>query len=656
MKKIYILTAFLWVVFSNFSFGQNTPTNCTAQFNITPTGNTVQCTPVMMDSLTAHYWSFGDGGSSSIKNPAHTYNVCGTYTIGHYTRQRNPNGVITCSDSAFVSVVIACNTSCNVHASFTSAIVNNQSNVFQFTNTSAAPPSPTPVYSIWNFGDGTPVVTGSGLTNPSHTYTTSGLFNVCLKVISGQTVAGMNCLDSICQTIQVQVPGTNTCNINPTFSIQPSPNQPNVIVFTNTTVQTVANPAISWSFGDSTTGSGNSITHTYNHAGTFSVCMHIAVSSTCIKDTCVTITVTMPTPPPPTPCTIAPGFSWSINQTQSNIITFTNTSTPINTAASVSWNFGDSTTGTGYIATHTYTHAGIYTVCMYVSNSNTCSAYLCQTVTVTLPTNNPCNIVAGFNFQNNPTGASSNTVYFNNQSTPLAATDSITWNFGDGTVSHDINPIHTYANAGTYNVCLVVRKNPTPTGAAPCVSYICHVVTITGSQPCTLASSFTWHRDSINYQTIHFYNTTYIQNTTAAIMWSFGDGTSSTVFSPVHQYSFPGHYYVCLRVQTSPNCVAYYCDSIIVGTPNTSSIPQCQLMPIPNPAHSQVSVNAYLAAAMPINVFVYNAQNVCVKRLTITGVAGNNTIALNVYNLVAGFYTIRLYYGNQFCFARFQKI
>jgi hypothetical protein len=478
---------------------------------------------------------------------------------------------------------------------------------------------------------------------------------VCLKVISGQTVAGMNCMDSICQTIQVQVPGTKTCNIHPTFSIQQSPNQPNVFIFTNTTIQTVANPSISWSFGDSTTGSGNSITHTYTHAGTFTVCMYIGTSASCVRDTCVTVTVTLPPPPPPTPCTISPAFSWFVGQPQSNVITFTNTSTPLNTAAAVNWNFGDSTTGSGATTTHTYTHSGTYNVCMYVANSNTCVAYTCHTITVNVPVTSPCNLVAGFNFQNNPTGSNPNTFYFNNTTQSISLTDSITWNFGDGTVSHDINPVHTYATSGTYNVCLVIVR-PTPAGSPRCVSYVCHTVTISGVQPCNQNTTYSWSVDSLNHQTIHFTNTTFIGTVTANVMWSFGDGTSSNVFSPVHQYAFPGRYYVCLRVQTAPNCVAYHCDTVTVGSTTATGNTQCQLTPIPNPANNQVSVNVYLTAAMPINIFVYNSQNICVARLTQSGVVGNNTVNVNVSNLVAGYYTIRLYYGNQFCFARFQKI
>lgn len=653
MKKVYSILVAAWLIWSQ-AYAQP-GTFCNPQFTVVPNANTVQCNPAMLDSLTTHLWNFGDGGTSTLKSPSHTYNSCSTYTIRHYIETRNPNGVIVCKDSALVTVTLTCNSTCSVQAAFTSATVNNQLNVYQFTNTSTAPPAPTPVYSIWNFGDGSPAVSASGLTSPSHTYTASGLYNVCLKVITGQTTSGLNCVDSICHQIQVQVPNPTPCTLAPSFSVQSTPNQPNVFVFTNTTSTTAANPSISWSFGDSTTAIGNNVTHTYTASGTYWVCMRIAISNTCTKDTCIAITASVPSPPP-TPCSIAPSFSWSANQQHSNVITFTNTSTPINTAASVSWNFGDSTTATGYNVTHTYTHAGTYTICMYVATSNTCNAYTCQTVTVTMPPTTNCNLTANFSVQSNPAGTNPYTAIFNNTSTPLSPADSITWYFGDSTVSHELNPIHTYAAAGTYSVCLVVQQAPTTPGTQPCVSYVCQNLTIAGPQNCSTVASFSWYADTTNQRNIHFVNTTILPSAGASVMWSFGDGTSSTSNNPVHQYAFGGTYYVCLRVQTANNCVAYFCDTIRVGTPNTPTVSQCQLMPIPNPAHNQVSVNVYLPTPMPINIAVYNSMNVCVKRVTRTGVAGNNTLPLNISNLLPGYYTIRVYYGNQFCFARFQKI
>lgn len=49
------------------------------------------------------------------------------------------------------------------------------------------------------------------------------------------------------------------------------------------------------------------------------------------------------------------------------------------------------------------------------------------------------------------------TVTFTNQSTTGFASTTYTWNFGDATTSTQVNPVHTYANNGTYSVSLIAN-------------------------------------------------------------------------------------------------------------------------------------------------------------------------------------------------------
>src|SRR5690554_2773262 len=45
---------------------------------------------------------------------------------------------------------------------------------------------------------------------------------------------------------------------------------------------------------------------------------------------------------------------------------------------------------------------------------------------------------------------------FTNTSTPLATGAIVLWTFGDGNTSTQVSPQHTYAQPGSYEVCLVV--------------------------------------------------------------------------------------------------------------------------------------------------------------------------------------------------------
>lgn len=66
-----------------------------------------------------------------------------------------------------------------------------------------------------------------------------------------------------------------------------------------------------------------------------------------------------------------------------------------------------------------------------------------------------CNMTASFTKTIN-----ASTVTFINTSGNFSVGDSIQWAFGDGMFSYEWNPVHTYNAAGTYNVCLRVKKTP----------------------------------------------------------------------------------------------------------------------------------------------------------------------------------------------------
>ncbi|HHZ64720.1 MAG TPA: PKD domain-containing protein, partial [Flavobacteriales bacterium] len=47
--------------------------------------------------------------------------------------------------------------------------------------------------------------------------------------------------------------------------------------------------------------------------------------------------------------------------------------------------------------------------------------------------------------------------------------------------------------------------------------------------------------------------------------WDFGDATSSTIANPVHSYSYPTDYYVCLTVTDPGGCNTTWCEWVSVG-------------------------------------------------------------------------------------------
>lgn len=473
MKKLYFL---ILLTILSFAKNGNAQINCNAVFTGTVTGNSVAFSNNGIDSNTTHYWNFGDGSSSTTANPVHVYPNCGIYNVYHGTNVNNPNGVSVCQDSTFQTIVIACNTPCGAQAFFTPSVVNNQSNVIEFINGSTTGAGQQ-VICNWIFGDGTSASTQS-IINQVHTYTASGTYNACLVVTSGVFGTSNICSDTFCTTVQVQVTNPTPCNLIASFVADTVSNS-YVYNFNNTSLNLNSSDTISWNFGDGSFSHDVSPTHTFTSAGTYNVCLrifrYIAGAPPCISEVCRAIQVLNPTP---APCNITPSFMVQPAPNTTQVFQFVNTSITAN-APLVTWTFGDSTTGVGNSITHSFANPGTYTVCMHVSVSATCASDTCISITIAdAPT--PCNIQPNFTWQASPSNSNtgvSNQVYFINNTPNLLSTDSITWIFGDSTISHQTNPTHVFANAGTYRVCLIVRRYTTP-GTAPCVQEICRNIQI----------------------------------------------------------------------------------------------------------------------------------------------------------------------------------
>ncbi|HIA11629.1 MAG TPA: PKD domain-containing protein, partial [Flavobacteriales bacterium] len=159
----------------------------------------------------------------------------------------------------------------------------------------------------------------------------------------------------------------------------------------------------------------------------------LIVTNPCSADTsCSNITVTVCATP------VASFTSSSSDLT----VTFADAST---NATSWSWNFGDGNTSTLQNPMYAFSTDGSYNVCLTVSNG-CASDVICDSVTVT---SCPA-VIAAFIY-----AASALTVDFTDLS---VGADAWSWDFGDGINSSVQNASHSYAAAGTYDVCLTATN------------------------------------------------------------------------------------------------------------------------------------------------------------------------------------------------------
>lgn len=578
MKKIFTLLWLAITVFTLKTSAQTTP-NCNAEFSVQYLTNyTVKFNPVLVNDspYVRHFWSFGDGSTGSqLISPTHTYVSTGSYNVVHTIVRTTPNNVPVCTQVFTKVVTIAA--PCNLVANFSWTAAASNPLTVAFQNLSVPLTATDSVH--WTFGDGS----SSLAVNPVHTYNQQGTYTVCLRVKKNGNVGSTTaCVREICKTVVVNA----ACNITPNFTWTATATNPLRIEFQNTSTNTVASDSIRWTFGDGSSSNQINPVHIYTTPGTYTVCLRITrfnagTTAPCVREICKTVVVQAP------PCNLVVNFTSQPDSLHPLRIKFTNTNTPTNVTDSVRWTFGDGSSINGLQSdpnvanpTHIYANAGAYTVCLRIKkNGNVgstvqCVREFCRTITVF----EPCTLVVNFTAQADP--ANPLRVKFTNTSTPINATDSVRWTFGDGTSVSGLqsnpnvaNPTHIYANAGTYIVCLRVKKNNsanTPTQVT-CVREKCNTVVVTA--PCNFIVNFNWRLDSINPRKVYFTNLTTPPSANSIAVWSFGDGTSATTWNAIHEYAQPGQYRVCLRVYSGQNttCFRESCDTVIIPVP----VPPC---------------------------------------------------------------------------------
>ncbi|MBN4066148.1 choice-of-anchor B family protein, partial [Candidatus Amoebophilus asiaticus] len=268
-------------------------------------------------------------------------------------------------------------------------------------------------------------------------------------------------------------------------------------------------------------------------------------------------------------------FSYIITN---NTVDFVNNSIDANGYA---WDFGDAVTDTTASPTHIYSDSGSYNVCLVSINGN-CTDTICKIVDL-----NCVPPVANFGLTD-----SALTIIISDSSSDAF---SYLWDFGDGTTDTSANPTHTYADGGSYMICLTVA-NPCGTDSV-CTSFVCGLP----------VANFGYQQDT---SAIPEKNITFSDSSAGATsyLWEFGDGSKDTTSNPQHTYADTGKYTVCLTVTndcgSDISCKDIYIPLLI----GISSIDNTQYFNIyPNPTTLK---SIFIEAGTPIhsalNIKMYN--------------------------------------------------
>src|SRR4030095_10903719 len=240
-----------------------------------------------------------------------------------------------------------------------------------------------------------------------------------------------------------------------------------------------------------------------------------------------------------------PLASFTINQPASGCVPydvqFINNST---NATSYYWSFGDGTNDSQANPLHTFTAAGTYTVSLNANNRgcrNTLS--FSNYITVNEAT-------ANFSFTPDSACIPIPVTFTDLSNNPV----SWSWDFGDGTFSVLQNPVHNYTTNPTGPITLIMTDNN------GCVDTLTQPNVVGVFPDITLSSNDVCRFEAVNFSTTL---------NAASYLWNFGDGTTSTLQNPSHQYSQTGSYNISISCLMNSGCtaVANYPTPITVSAP-----------------------------------------------------------------------------------------
>ncbi len=450
----------------------------------------------------AYYWDFGDGTLDTSTSPCHIYTNAGVF-----------NTSITLIDSiGCTDTVVMINTFNNTVpqldfvADTTFSICPPLA--VSFTNLSTAIDST--VTWNWNFGNGQ----FSTLKNPSHIYTTSGLFTVTLI-----STTQIGCIDTLVFQDYIDISG-------PSAFIATATTSGCVPHTTCMSATTISATNITWNFGDGTvlTGASDSVCYTYTRTGSFYPELILGDPGCIFSLPMGRVDVTG---------TVAKFSADTTKLCGQGSVSFTDSSSGTSAAAAWQWMFGDTlnglpTTSTLQNPTHSYGAPGTYRVSQNVVSSNGCidSAYTFVTV---YPVPTPSIAV------NDSTPCAPEMVYFTSN---VGSTSSVVWNFGDtlsGMANTSVlqNPTHIYTLAGTYNVSVteVDSNGCADTTNTLVLAKINPIAAFTAQDACIDAQPIAFTNNSLN---------------ASSYLWQFGDGNSSNQANADNTYADTGSYTITL--------------------------------------------------------------------------------------------------------------
>ncbi|MBI9061804.1 MAG: PKD domain-containing protein [Marinilabiliaceae bacterium] len=368
-----------------------------------------------------YLWDFGDNSPKLFTDETvrHAYGKAGTYISELVIKDIN-----SCTDTFRVPITVF-----NPKPAFSSEYKLGCL-PFTFLFTDLSEPAADIITWDWNFGDGST----SDLKEAEHDYINFGQYDVTLKVTD---IHGCSSLIKKTKEVSVEAPDASFKASDTTLCI----NQP--VLFEDNSKSFVE--SFEWDFGNGSTSNERTPQHAYDKDGNYDVSLKIIDDHGCPAEKVSNAFITVQKPP------VA---QFMADQVESNCYPF-----PVNfTDQSFSdylgnwkWSFGDNqSTSTLADPKHIYTKPGTYDVTLIAGTTNGCTDTITKANFITI--GGPY-----ADIQLNDTACIYDQVHFSLANAQNIG--SIVWDFGDGTISEEMQTWHTYDKDGFIYPSLLLKTN-----------------------------------------------------------------------------------------------------------------------------------------------------------------------------------------------------
>lgn len=320
-----------------------------------------------------------------------------------------------------------------------------------------------------------------------------------------------------------------------------------------------------------------------------------------------------------------------------------------------SWDFGDGETSTEQNPYHEYAEEGVYVIVLTIESSTGCTSVYEDHICI-----GNGGFIDDYDCQAMFFFEQIDGTSYNFQDFSFGTPTSWSWDFGDGNVSEEQNPSHTYESAGIYIVNLTITTDNCESSSSMLIAAgenvdyenDCFALFIP-----IFADDNPFFIDSLGFEGVLFLNLSSSPDGTA--LWDFGDGTTSTDFMPFHNYTENGTYEVTLTITSTNGCTNSFSATVnitsneFLGSPQyslTTATPKVEtaiqkVTAYPNPTTNDVNIKFTLPQAGDYSLQILDINSRLLNNTTQSGVAGMNIKTVKTNNLENGMYFIKIISG-----------